>query len=86
VVLAAQRDTLFRRLGEIEAGDVIRITTPHVEYAYRVTFTDIVDPDDTWVLRPTSAETLTLVTCYPFRYMGSAPKRFVVRARRVGPN
>ena len=84
--LAAHRDTFFRRLGELQPGDVIQIWGPRNEYSYRVVFTDIVDPDETWVLQPASGETLTLITCYPFRFVGSAPKRFVVRARRSGRN
>ena len=81
-VLAAHRDTFFRRLGELEPGDVIRVTDPRAEYSYHVTFTDIVSPDETWILRSASGETLTLITCYPFHFVGAAPKRFVVRARR----
>ena len=86
MVLAAHRDTFFRRLDHLEPGDVIRITGPQVGYNYRVTFTDIVNPDETWVLQPTSGETLTLITCYPFHFVGPAPKRFVVRARRLDCN
>jgi sortase A len=85
-VLAAHRDTFFRRLGEPKPGDVIRITAPHAEYGYRVTFTDIVNRDETWVLQSASGETLTLITCYPFHFVGAAPKRFVVRARRLDLN
>lgn len=81
--LAAHRDTFFRRLGELEPGDVIRITDARAEYSYRVTFVDIVNPKETWVLQSASGETLTLITCYPFHYVGAAPKRFVVRARRL---
>jgi sortase A len=81
--LAAHRDTFFRRLGELEPGDVIKIAVPPAEYSYRVTFTDIVNPDETWVLESNPGETLTLITCYPFRFVGSAPKRFIVRARRL---
>ncbi len=82
VSLVAHRDSFFRRLGELKAGDVIRMTVPGMEYNYRVTFTDVVNPDETWVLQPATGGTLTLVTCYPFHFVGRAPKRFVVRARR----
>jgi sortase A len=86
VVLAGHRDTFFRELGRVKTGDVIRITTRWGPYAYVVRFTEVVAPDETWVLEPASGQTLTLVTCYPFHYIGAAPKRFVVRARRVsGP-
>jgi len=83
VVLAAHRDTLFRRLGELKPGDLIRVTVPGRQYLYRVRFTDVVLPNETWVLEPSTGQLLTLVTCYPFYYVGPAPKRFVVRARRL---
>ena len=83
VVIAAHRDTFFRRLGELKSGDLIRITVPGKQYVYNVRFTDVVSPKETWVLEPSSNQSLTLVTCYPFYYVGPAPKRFVVRARRI---
>ena len=86
VALVAHRDTFFRRLGEIERGDIIRMTVPGAQYSYRVTFTDIVTPDQTWVLEPSTGESLTLITCYPFHFVGPAPSRFVVRARRLDEN
>lgn len=82
VVIAAHRDTFFRPLRLIHKDDVIALTTPHEEDQYRVVSTKIVDPDDVGVLYPTSRDTLTLVTCYPFYYLGAAPKRFIVRAER----
>ena len=78
--LAAHRDTFFRRLGEIHANDQIRLVTREGTFTYRVQGTQIVEPRDTWVLRPTDVSAVTLVTCYPFRYVGSAPQRFIVRA------
>lgn len=81
VGLAAHRDTFFRRLGEIRADDLIRFVTTDGTYVYRVEGTQIVDPHDTWVLKPTGSPALTLVTCFPFRYVGSAPRRFIVRAQ-----
>jgi sortase A len=84
--LAAHRDTFFRRVGELEPGDVITITDARTEYSYRVIFIDIVNPNETWVLQSASGETLTLITCYPFPFVGAAPKRFVVRARRLDLN
>ena len=83
VALAAHRDTFFRRLGDLKPGDVIRLTVPGRQYVYSVKFTDIVGPKETWVLDPSTGESLTLVTCYPFYFVGPAPKRFVVRARRM---
>jgi sortase A len=79
--LAAHRDTFFRRLGEIRPNDEVRLVTAEGTFDYRVEGTRIVEPRDTWVLAPTEGPVLTLVTCYPFRYVGSAPQRFVVRAR-----
>jgi sortase A len=83
--LAGHRDTFFRRLREIDPGDVIRLVAVDGTYTYVVDSTQIVDPDDLWVLDPTPEPSLTLVTCYPFTYLGSAPERFIVRARLV-PN
>jgi sortase A len=78
--LAGHRDTFFRRLKDIEADDEIRVVTPEGTYFYRVERTNVVEPADTWVLNGTDAPVLTLVTCYPFTYVGSAPQRFIVRA------
>ena len=77
---AAHRDTFFRRLGEIRPGDEVRIVTPEGTFRYEVEGTKVVQPSDVWVLDPTEQPALTLVTCYPFSYVGSAPQRFVVRA------
>lgn len=79
--LAGHRDTFFRRLRDIRPHDEIRVETSRGTYRYQVEGTKIVDPDDVWVLDPTSHPTLTLVTCYPFSYIGSAPRRFIVRAQ-----
>jgi len=81
--LAAHRDTLFRPLEGVRLGDVLRLRTPHGDYDYRVTDTFIVKPDELWVLDPTPVPTLTLISCWPFRYIGSAPERFIVRAERI---
>ena len=80
VGLAGHRDTFFRRLADIEVGDQIRLVTPAGTFVYRVERTNVVEPDDVWVLDPTGHPALTLVTCYPFTYIGSAPQRFIVRA------
>ena len=81
VGLAAHRDTFFRRLGDIKPGDEIRVVTPDGTFTYAVEGTKIVEPADVWVLDPTREPALTLVTCYPFSFVGSAPQRFIVRAR-----
>ena len=80
---AAHRDTFFRPLEGVRKGDVIAVTTPQGRFRYVVSATRVVDPSDVWVLRASSHPTLTLVTCYPFEYVGSAPQRFVVTARLV---
>jgi sortase A len=82
--LAAHRDTFFRRLGDIREGDDVRVVTPEGTFTYRVEGTKVVNPSDVWVLDPTEQPALTLVTCYPFRYVGSAPQRFIVRAHLAG--
>jgi sortase A len=81
VGLAGHRDTFFRKLRDVRPDDIIRIATVEGTYSYRVDRTTVVNPDAVWVLDPTDSEMLTLVTCYPFTYIGSAPQRFVVRAR-----
>lgn len=83
VVLSGHRDTFFRPLRQIRAGDQIRLVTPAGSYPYLVEWTAVVDPSDTASLRATADRSLTLVTCYPFRYVGPAPQRFIVRARQV---
>jgi sortase A len=80
---AAHRDTFFRQLRDIRKDDVIQFTTRSSTISYRVSSTAVVNPSDTDVLRPTSSETITLVTCFPFYYVGPAPKRFVVHAVRT---
>ena len=84
--LAGHRDTFFRRLREINPGDVIRLVAVEGTFTYVVDSTQIVDPDDLWVLDPTPDPSLTLVTCYPFTYLGAAPERFIVRARLTPSN
>jgi sortase A len=83
VGIAGHRDTFFRPLRNIQGGDIITLTTPRDTYRYRVVSTEIVDPDNVAVLNPDRNEILTLVTCYPFYFLGSAPQRFIVRAARV---
>ena len=81
VVLAAHRDTFFRSLRNIRRGDVVRVTTPSGVRTYAVDSTEVVNPTQISVMEPTPSPTLTLITCYPFYYVGTAPKRFIVRAR-----
>ena len=80
VGLAAHRDTFFRPLRFIRKDDTVNLITHDREYRYKVVSTKIVAPDDVQVLYPTGHEMLTLVTCYPFDFVGAAPQRFIVRA------
>ena len=81
--LAAHRDTFFGPLRRIRTGDRIRVRTPDGDLNYVVSETRVVEPTDVSVLEPTPDRTLTLITCYPFSYVGPAPQRFIVRARAV---
>jgi len=81
--LAGHRDTFFLPLRNVRKSDIITLTTSAGEYRYRVVSTRIVSPNDVAVLDPNGSEILTLVTCYPFYFIGSAPDRFIVRAERV---
>jgi LPXTG-site transpeptidase (sortase) family protein len=81
--IAGHRDTVFRPLRHIKVGDPLQVTTGGRTYTYRVSRTLIVGPDDVYVLDPTPRPTLTLVTCYPFEFIGHAPKRFIVQADLV---
>ena len=83
VGLAGHRDTFFRGLKSIRQGDVIVVRTLEGSHRYVVDGLSIVGPLDVQVLAASSARTLTLVTCYPFNYVGSAPRRFIVSAREV---
>lgn len=83
VVLAAHRDSFFRPLEHVRAGDEITVKTLDGDFHYIVESTIVVGPGDLWVLAPIGGRTLTLITCFPFRYVGAAPDRFIVRAREA---
>jgi len=83
-VIAGHRDTHFRVLKDILKGDDIVLETPRGQFLYRVRRTSVVSPDNTASLQPTTDHRLNLITCFPFYYVGSAPKRFVVEARLAG--
>ena len=85
VAIAGHRDSVFRHLEGIRLGDAIKVSTPEATRLYRVDAIRIVDPSDTAVLAPARTPRLTLITCYPFHYIGPAPHRFVVQARAAGP-
>jgi sortase A len=80
--IAGHRDTFFRELKDVRKDDEIQLQTATGLFRYRVDWVKVVAPDDTSVLTPSSEAALTLVTCYPFYFVGPAPSRFVVRAHR----
>jgi len=80
---AAHRDRLFRPLEHIRNGDEIDLTTTHGRLRYRVLKAFVVSPREVWVLDPIPRVSLTLITCYPFVYVGHAPHRFVVQAEKL---
>jgi sortase A len=83
VAIAGHRDTFFRALRNVRHDDEITLTTLNGSYRYLVDSAQIVAPQDTQVLDDSGGKTLTLVTCYPFYFVGPAPKRFIVRAHRI---
>jgi len=83
VGVAGHRDALFRGLQRINKNDLILFETFAGDFAYRVEVTEIVRPHNVSVLNAREYPELTLVTCYPFRYVGSAPERFIVKARQL---
>jgi len=85
VGLAGHRDTWFQGLKKVERGDLIRLRTPDGSFVYAVEGIRIVDPERGDLLHATHGPRLTLVTCFPFKWIGRAPQRFVVLARPIGP-
>jgi sortase A len=83
VVITGHRDTFFRPLCNIRKDDEITLTTLNGSYRYRVDSTEVVEPEDTEVLADSGDAVLTLVTCYPFYFVGPAPKRFIVHAHMI---
>jgi len=77
-VLAGHRDSVFSNLGKLELGDLVIVRTMAGEFTYKVTKFRIVMADDRTVIVPTPTAILTLSTCYPFRFIGNAPKRYIV--------
>ncbi len=82
-VLAGHRDTVFRQLGDVKLGDQLIVTTSAGTFTYEVRKIRIVDKDDRTVIIPKPRPTLTVSTCYPFRYIGPAPQRYVLVAGLV---
>ncbi|EFV75591.1 class D sortase [Cytobacillus pseudoceanisediminis] len=84
ILLSGHRDTVFRRLGELGIGDIFQINMTYGEYIYEITETEVVDADDTTVINSTAPnEILTVSTCYPFSYVGNAPYRYILSAKRL---
>ncbi|WP_436374995.1 class D sortase [Cytobacillus sp. BC1816] len=84
ILLSGHRDTVFRSLGELEIGDIFQVSMPYGEFTYVITDSKIVDADDTTVIRSTAPEEiLTVSTCYPFSYVGNAPSRYILNAKRT---
>lgn len=81
--IAGHRDSVFRALRRVAIGDRVEVTTPASTHTYAVDSIRVVPPTDVSVLAPSRTEELTLITCYPFNYIGPAPERFVVEAHRV---
>lgn len=83
--IAGHRDGFFRGLKDVAIGDAIELETLQEKQIYRIEQSWVVNPEDVWVLDSTPAQSITLVTCYPFYFVGSAPERYIVRAVRAEP-
>lgn len=84
IVLSGHRDTVFRRMGELEIGDELVVKVPYGIFTYVIESTKIVDKDDRTVIKSTAPEeVLTVTTCHPFRYVGNAPNRYIITAKPV---
>lgn len=83
IVLSGHRDTVFKRLGELQIGDELVVEMTYGEFTYVIEETFIVEADDRTVIRSSApVEKLTLTTCYPFRFIGNAPQRYIINAIR----
>lgn len=83
ILLSGHRDTVFKRMGELEIGDIMTIRMPYGDFEYEIVETKIVDADDRSIIVPHDEETLTVSTCYPFGYIGDAPDRYIIDAKPV---
>lgn len=84
IVLSGHRDTVFRRMGELEIGDIMTMNLEYGDFDYEIVDMYIVDADDRTVIVPRDEEVLTVTTCYPFSFVGSAPDRYIIDAVPVG--
>jgi len=82
-VLSGHRDTVFTKIGELQIGDPLIVQTSVGTFTYEVSETKIVEKEDTTVIVPTNIARLTMTTCYPFRFLGDAPQRYIVIANLV---
>ncbi|MFS0775756.1 class D sortase [Neobacillus sp. 3P2-tot-E-2] len=84
IVLSGHRDTVFRRLGELKPGDIFEVELANGKFKYELTHTKIVDAEDrTIITLQNSQEELIVITCYPFRYVGNAPQRYIIYAKPI---
>lgn len=84
IVLSGHRETVFRRMGELQLGDIMTVQLPYGDFDYEIVETKVVDANDLTVIVPTSPnEVLTVTTCYPFNFVGTAPDRYIITALPV---
>jgi sortase A len=84
IVLSGHRDTVFRRLGELKPGDIFEVAMPNGKFKYELTKTKIVDADDRSIITlQNTQEELIVITCYPFRFVGNAPQRYIIYAKPI---
>lgn len=83
IVLSGHRDTVFRRMGELKIGDILTVRLAYGDFSYKITETQIVAADDRTIIVPHDEEVLTLTTCYPFTFIGSAPDRYIITAMPI---
>ena len=85
ICIAGHRDSFFNNIQNLDIGDIIRIDYVDSQQLFQIESTRVVQPEDTRWLAPSDSTLLTLITCYPFNYIGDAPDRYIVRASLVGP-
>jgi len=84
LVILGHRDTFFRGLRDLEYGDTLEVSTARGHFTYAIESIQVVDPNGITLTAPASEAVATLITCFPFKYIGPAPRRFVARARLTG--
>ncbi|MDR7909993.1 class D sortase [Bacillus velezensis] len=84
IVLSGHRDTVFRRTGELKKGDQLKVKLPYGSFSYEIVKTKIVDQKDKSIITlQHNKEELILTTCYPFSYIGNAPKRYIIYGKPI---